>query len=133
MDAFCTYCSKVKTSEPGNVPAIVRYMSQRIRSVYASALSVGQRFFILSGKYGLMSAAQPIPYYDHLLQIHETDALSQKVADQLKQVGLRRLFYFTKAIDNDEKLRPYFITVERACQVASIVFVAITLPDDKDL
>ena len=121
---------EIQASEPCDIPAIERYTSQRIRSVYASALSVGQRFFILSGKYGLISASHAIPYYEHLLQVHETDVLSQKVAEQLQQAGLRRLYYFTEAVDNNEKLVPYFNTAQRACQAASVKFVAITLPDD---
>ena len=129
MDAFCTYCSDGKTREPGNIPAIERYTSQRIRSIYASALSVGQRFLILSGEYGLISASYSIPYYDHPLKAHEVDNLSNKVIGQLQEAGLRRLFYFTKAVNHDENLVPYFDTVQRACEAASVQLVTITLPE----
>lgn len=130
MDAFCTYCSEGKTREPGKVPAIERYTSQRIRSVYVSALSVGQRFFILSGEYGFISASHPIPYYEHPLQAHEVDFLSRTVAAQLQQAGLRRLFYFTKAVEDDKTLAPYFNTAQRACQAASVELVTVILPQD---
>ena len=132
MDAFCTYCCKGKTCDPGKIPAIERYTSQRIRSVYASALSVGQRFFILSGEYGLLSPSEPIRCYDHLLQDHEVGNLSEKVGEQLRGAGVQKLFYFTKPVqaNEDEKLRPYFKTAQIACRTACVELVVVTLPED---
>lgn len=130
MEAFCTYCSKDKSREPGTIPAIERYASQRIKSIYASALSVGEPFFILSGKYGLISASYHIPYYNYQLQPREVASLSKKVTGQLQQVGLRKLLYFTKIIAKDGDLFPYLDTMQRACQAASVNFITITMPDD---
>lgn len=130
MDAFCTYCSKDKTRDSALLPAIERYTSQRIRSVYSSALSVGLRFFILSGKYGLISASHQINYYDQLLKGDEVDRLSKKVIKQLKMEGLKRVFYFTKDFKHDNKLVPYLNTMRHACNAGSVKLVTVILSDE---
>ncbi len=130
MDAFCTYCCKDKTKEPGEIPAIERYQSSRIRAVYSAALSVGQLFLILSGEYGLLRPCRPIRWYDHLLQEDEIKPLSQTVAGQLRQAGVQRVFYFTKAVKDDPVLRRYFDTIELACKSAGVQVALLALPKD---
>jgi cytoplasmic iron level regulating protein YaaA (DUF328/UPF0246 family) len=51
-------------------------------------MSLGQKFLILSGKYGILEPSDPIPYYDHLLQSSEVSEHSKKVADQLETLGV---------------------------------------------
>ncbi len=130
MDAFCTYCCKDKTEQSGEVPAIERYQSSRIRAVYSAALSVGQSFFILSGEYGLLPPCRPIPWYDYLLQEEKIKPLSQTVAGQLRQAGVQRVFYFTKAIKDDPFLKRYFDTIELACKSAGVQVILLALPQD---
>jgi hypothetical protein len=62
MNAFCTYCSASKSQAPGNIPAIQRYQSRRIRKVCQAATTLGLKFYILSGEFGLISPQQPIPF-----------------------------------------------------------------------
>ena len=54
MIVFCTYCSRQKSAEAGNVPAIRRYQSERIAKVHRVTQEVGVQFLILSGEFGLL-------------------------------------------------------------------------------
>ncbi len=80
MTIFCTYCSAKKDRSQGELPAIQRYRSHRIKSVYIAAVSLGLKFLILSGEYVILEPSDPIPYYDHLLQSSEVSEHSKKVA-----------------------------------------------------
>lgn len=81
---FCTYCSDDKDRSHEELPAIQRYRSNRIQSVYNAAMSLGFKFLILSGEYGILEASDPIPYYDHLLQSSEVSEHTKRVADQME-------------------------------------------------
>ena len=85
MKVLCTYCSAEKQTVVGNVPAISRYISKRIDRVAKQAEKENRPLFILSGKYGIIPAAHPIPYYDHLLTQEEVLAHAKKVASQIKE------------------------------------------------
>ena len=120
MTVFCTYCSAKKDRSQGELPAIQRYRSHRIKSVYIAARSLGLKFLILSGKYGILEPSDPIPYYDHLLQSSEVSEHSKKVADQLEALGVKNLIFFTRSFSDDENLKPYFDCIKFASQKAGI-------------
>ena len=120
MTVFCTYCSADKDRSRGELPAIQRYLSHRIKSVYFAAMSLGLKFLILSGKYGILEPSDPIPYYDHLLQSSEVSEHSKKVADQLEALGVKNLIFFTRSFSDDENLKPYFDCIKLASQKAGI-------------
>jgi hypothetical protein len=106
MNAFCTYCSALKSQAPGNIPAIQRYQSLRIRKICQAATELGLGFYILSGEFGLISPHQPIPFYDHLLRPEEVPVMVERVNKQLHEHGLASLVYFTRPLTSSDELLP---------------------------
>ena len=116
MTVFCTYCSANKDHSLEELPAIQRYQSQRIHSVYNAAMSLGYKFLILSGKYGVLEPSDPIPYYDHLLLSSEVPEHSKKVANRLEALGVKEIIFFAQPLSVDENLKPYFDCIKSASQ-----------------
>ncbi len=127
--AYCTYCSKQKSEEDGEIPAIQRYTSQRIAQVSLKAMMDGVPFFILSGKYGFISQEQPLPYYDHLLQKEEVSRMAAKAAAQLKEAGLETITYYSNDPEKDESILSYQAVIEKTCQLVGIKLVIQYFPD----
>ena len=113
VTVFCTYCSANKDRTPGLLPALERYRSSRIRRVAGAASLARVRFLVLSGRFGLLSPDEPIPWYDHLLEPSEVDELARLAASQLSQAGATLVRYFTESLDNP-KLAPYAEVVRKA-------------------
>lgn len=113
--AFCTYCSASKSPAPGELPAIKRYLSERIHKVYEAASILDFPFFILSGQFGLLAPEDAIPYYDHLLGIEEVKALSNLIKGQMLNRNVDGFIYFTKPLAHNLNLRPYHDALEAAC------------------
>jgi hypothetical protein len=131
MYIFCTYCSRDKSDEPDRIPAIQRYQSDRIRRVYAAASQVGLKFFILSGEFGLLSAQQSIPWYDHLLLPEEVDALAARMTQQIRDHGISGIVYFTSSLAKDPNVQPYHDAITAACnQTSHPLFVVEQDMDD---
>jgi hypothetical protein len=128
MTVFCIYCSDKKDRSQGELPAIQRYQSHRIISVYIAAMSLGQKFLILSGKYGILEPSDPIPYYDHLPQSSEVSEHSKKVADQLEALGVKDLIFFAGSLSDDENLKPYFDCLKFTSQKVGIAIKFVDLP-----
>ncbi len=107
MELFATYCSADKEAAAGDLPAVERYLSERISGVYANAQSSGSRFGILSGRYGLIAPNTPIPHYDHLLQVNEIGPMVQQVADTLSAWEVTTIRWFTVAFEMDPNVTRY--------------------------
>ena len=118
MTVFCTYCSAEKDCSQGELPAIQRYRSPRINSVYSAALSLGLEFLILSGEYGMLKPSDPISYYAHLLIASEVPEHAIKVANQLDALGVNDLIFFTRPLGEDKNLKPYHDCIRFASQKA---------------
>jgi hypothetical protein len=125
MTAFCTYCSKAKTDDPGEVAAIRRYKSSRIQRVHEAADSLRLPFYILSGRFGLVSPRRPIPNYDHLLKSDEVARLAELVASQTGPFGISGFVYFTKPLSSDANLVVYYAVLSAACGMSSRPFFAV--------
>jgi dipeptidyl aminopeptidase/acylaminoacyl peptidase len=78
-----------------DLPAIDRYTAPRVHEVYHWARRDGADFRIFSGRFGLLRACDPIPWYDHELRADEVSELAARVAGQLKEQELRRLVLYT--------------------------------------
>ena len=130
-DVCCTYCSADKDPAEGLLPAIRRYRSARIRDVHAAARRRGERFYVLSGAYGLLAPEDEIPWYDHRLLAHEVDALAARMAAQL--AGVSTLTYFTAPLATDETLVPYHDAIAAACRHADVRLVTVELPEGDDM
>jgi hypothetical protein len=114
MKLYATYCSKDKEATAGELPAIERYLSLRIRAVHAAAEGAGAKFGILSGLYGLISPDHPIPDYDHLLQLCEMEDRVNKVEGVLREWDIDEIHWYSVAFEMDANVGRYRKVMERA-------------------
>ncbi|HLB47379.1 MAG TPA: hypothetical protein VJL59_10280 [Anaerolineales bacterium] len=127
MIAFCTYCSRQKSAEAGNIPAIRRYQSERIAKVHRVTQEVGVQFLILSGEFGLLRPEHPIPDYDHLLIAAEVGALAEKLAAQLQSESVSGIVYFTQPFSQDPNVVPYHDALAASCARIQAPFLTVVL------
>ncbi|MDB4678143.1 hypothetical protein OAE93_00275 [bacterium] len=123
MKVLCTYCSAEKQTVVGNVPAISRYISKRIDRVAKQAEKENRPLFILSGKYGIIPAAHPIPYYDHLLTQEEVLAHAKKVASQIKEHGITHITFYTRSLQQDPNVAAYINCINQAAELVQVSLV----------
>lgn len=116
---YITYCSKEKNNSPHLLPSINRYVSTRIKKVYELSEKDSVEFRILSGKFGLLKESDLIPWYDHLLQINEVNAMVKKVATVLKKLGFSKVIFFYK---DGDYIEPYLLTIKNAAEIDGIEF-----------
>lgn len=121
MKAFCTYCSAQKDTTLKMIPAIKRYKSQRIISVYSESLRQKHEFIILSGKFGLLYPNDEVPFYDHLLKHSEVEELAQIVDRQIKLMGLSEIVFFTRSPIQDKNVVCYIDCLEMACEITNTI------------
>lgn len=93
------------------IPAIERYTSPRIAKSREFAESISADFFILSGKFGLLSPSEPIPWYDQLMSEDDVDEMSQRISKQLEIY--RRVIF---AIKPGDYVKPYRRCLELAAR-----------------
>ncbi|MBP7760541.1 nucleotide pyrophosphohydrolase [Candidatus Saccharibacteria bacterium] len=118
---YITICSRKKSTAKGSLPARDRYLSGRIQKVIDYAARDNATMMILSGRYGLISPATKIPYYDHLLQHEEISSLLPKVVKTLSVLLPSEIvFYIPK--NPDETWEPYIDLVQRAVDELNISF-----------
>jgi hypothetical protein len=115
-----TYCSRAKRRDDAKLPAWQRYLSERIVSLVARAREEGRGCLILSGKYGLIDAEEPVPYYDHLLVADEVEHLVEDVVGQLRRHGVEAVEYHTVNPDEVAEVRPYRALIHQACVQAGV-------------
>ena len=115
MNILFTYCSAAKHTEVGNVPAVSRYISKRIDWV---ADKQNRQLFILSGKYGIIPATHPIPYYDPLLTQQEVIAHAQKVASQIREHGITHITFYTRSLQQDPNVAAYMNCITQVAELA---------------
>lgn len=120
MRTYATYCSAAKRRDPGDLPAIERYLSPRIRAVAARAAADGAGFLILSGRFGFVAPEEPIPWYDHLLREEEAEAMAERAAEGLRARGVGALVFFCADPALDPNVRAYLTAAERACALADV-------------
>jgi hypothetical protein len=123
MKILCTYCSAEKQRVVGNFPAISRYISKRIDWVAKQAEKEDRPFFILSGKYGIIPATHPLPYYDHLLTQEEVSAHAKKVASQMREYSITRITFYTRSLQQDPNVAPYINCIMQAAENAKVDLV----------
>jgi len=128
MRVYCTYCSAEKDMVAEDIPAIQRYKSSRISRVKQKADSDHVDFFILSGKFGLLSTRERIPYYDHLLIDAEVDLHSDLVAKQLVTKGISELVFYSRSLLEDPYIQSYSDCIRMGCDKAmvSITFAHVS-------
>lgn len=125
---YITCCAAVKDPAEGLLPAAWRYRSGRIDAVLALAVEHTVGFRILSGRFGLVAAGEPIPVYDHLLTGDEVPAHAARVAAQLGDIAPGRVVFFTRSAEADPAAQPYRACAEKACRLAGLPCRVVELP-----
>jgi hypothetical protein len=93
--------------------------------VYAAATRLGLRCLILSGEYRILAPSDPIPYYDHLLLLSEFPEQAKLMADQLKELDLKDMIFFTRS---DSTVEPYRECMKSASEIAGVALKLVYLP-----
>lgn len=114
MKLYATYCSADKEMTAGDLPAVERYVSARIRAAHTAANSAEARFGILSGLYGLIAPEHPIPHYDHLLQLSEMSDRSTEVEAVLRAWDINEILWYSVGFEMDPNVGRYRTVMERA-------------------
>lgn len=81
-------CSQRKVAEQNSIPAVARYNGptfQVLRKHISANPARSPSIYILSGSFGLIPGAHPLPSYDHRLTSSDIPELRLKVEDQLRQ------------------------------------------------
>ncbi len=120
MTIFCTYCSADKEESKNKLPAIQRYKSDRIKSVYNAAMTLGVKFLILSGKHGILKSDEQIHYYDQILKSSKVQKHSIIVANQLNALGVKDIIFFYGATLEDNNIQPYLNCMKLAAKKTGI-------------
>lgn len=110
------------------MPAIERYRSDRIRSVYEMAQSAGVDFLIFSGKYGMLRPDEPVPYYDHLLQPDDLPAMILKISGPIGRYDSATLF-----MKSGPDVAKYAEAVQTAADRVAVPFeIRMWVPEERD-
>lgn len=126
----CSYCSAAKRDDEAALPALERYRSERLGRLARQADRGDAPLFILSGRFGLLAAGDPIPWYDHLLGADEAPALAQRVARRLRELGVTEVEYHTAAPAAVAPIRPYLETMRAACAESGAALTIVELAGD---
>ena len=118
---YITYCSAEKDEASQLMPAIKRYLSPRIHAICALAKKDNADFRILSGKYGLLSENEEIPFYDHLLMPLEARPVSKLVAAHLEAMDVQKVVFFMEPLNYDPDVAPYLICISLAANEANLL------------
>jgi hypothetical protein len=124
MKIIATICSRTKDTREEPLPAIERYQGEHIQQVADIAQEAQTPFFILSGVYGLVSASEAVPFYDHLLEEDEVPALTKKIVDQIDAHGITEITFYTKEKD---AWAPYKAALENASKETGVLFTTKSL------
>lgn len=116
MRINASYCSAPKRDDGGLLPAIERYCSERLRELLALGQREGAPLHILSGHFGLLTADEPIPWYDHLLAAAEVPAMTARVAAQLRALGVDEVAWHTASPAVAPAVQPYLDVMRAACR-----------------
>lgn len=88
-------CSKAKSKSHYLIPAIERYdgpLFRVLKKYLAASKDNKLSIFILSAKYGLISANDKIPFYDCFISSEQVNKLRPKVLDLFEQACLKTFF-----------------------------------------
>ncbi|MFH1038710.1 MAG: hypothetical protein V1789_08610 [PVC group bacterium] len=123
-----TICCREKDRSEGLLPAFRRYRSARIRSAAGLARRAKLPFAILSGAFGLIDAATPIPYYDKLMEEGDLEEIAAKNAAYLKGKGIGDIVFLVPDPAADPHVAPYLKSLEMAAAAAGCGLKTIFVP-----
>ena len=120
---YISLCCAQKRQDERDLPAIERYTAARVHDVYRWAQRDGADFRIFSGKFGLLRPSDPIPWYDHLLQLEEVSEMAALAARQIQEQGLRKLVVYT----DETETHPQELVYLGCLQVAAGAVGTVTI------
>jgi hypothetical protein len=127
ITVYTTVCSREKDESPQPLLAISRYKGSHIRKIEKDACATGYKFFILSGKHGLLAPEEPVDYYDYLLTVENVDKLVIRLVEQLWQKEISSVHFYCKP---GPRWFPYFAAMVIATSRAGVQFTNhIIAPD----
>lgn len=125
--AFVTYCSARKRPDAGLRPARERYDSERVREVARRAAAEGARPLILSGRFGLLTGDEAIPWYDHLLTEAEVPDVAARAAAAIRALGVREIVWFSVGPRLDPRIAPYERAIRIAAAQARVALIGVEM------
>lgn len=123
----CSICSRQKSQEAGVLPARQRYLGTHVAAVGLEAQKQGLPFFILSGRFGLVPADEPIPDYDYLLAREAVPELAHRISGQLVRHGVQGIHFYTKDKPN---WSPYLEALQKATGRSGVSLVVCLLGEN---
>ena len=123
-----TYCCKEKREDKTPLPAVERYVSERIKSVWERSQSENRPMLILSGLLGLIRPDTPIMWYDKLLTPDDVGGMVDLVSHQLLWFRVEAVEYITNNIWIEPALKPYHDLLAAACKRQNIEML-VTIMD----
>jgi hypothetical protein len=117
MQAIATICSRHKKQDLAMLPARARYTGEHINKVAKIADESGISFYILSGKYGLISADKEIADYDYYLEQKQVNPLATTISGQLTEAGITELDFYT---EDKESWAPYIEAMQKGAALAKV-------------
>jgi len=124
MEFLCTICCAEKRPDEEALPARERYLSPRIAQIVAESEESDRPLLILSGKFGLISAEEPIPSYDEPLEAARVSAVEPLVVKQLREHKATRLMFVARP-RTTPGWRPYFDLIDGACKTAGVALLHV--------
>lgn len=125
--AFVTYCSARKRPDAGLLPARERYDSERIREVARRAAAERARPLILSGRFGLLTGDEAIPWYDHLLTEAEVPDVAARAGAAIRALGVREIVWFSVGPRLDPRIAPYERAIRMAAAQARVALIGVEM------
>lgn len=119
MHFLCTICSESKRDDPEPLPARERYLSDRIARILEEGRRLGAPVLILSGKHGLLTEDEEIPWYDVQLTSAMAPYLAVDVQGKLRDLGARRVTFYAEDRDMPG-WTPYYEVLESACRACDV-------------
>ena len=119
MKVNLTTCCAEKRKDEGLLPAKVRYKSPRVRTVVSESERTKTPLLIFSGKFGILDADDPIPWYDKVLTGEDVEAMMPRVIAQLQERSVTEVTLFARPKDTPG-WAPYYAVIEQACGALEI-------------
>ena len=124
----CTICCREKDKAEGDLPAIQRYKSKRIDTVAGLARKAHRPLVILSGKYGLIDADKPIPYYDKLMGTDDVGDIIGKNIFFLEENKVGKVIFICPDPVIDPHVKPYLRSIQAAARGTACELETIFVP-----
>jgi hypothetical protein len=124
----CTICCREKDRSDKLLPALRRYKSKRIDAVAGLARKSGLKFVILSGKYGLIDAEEPIPYYDKLMGAGDLGEIIAANINFLEKKEVGKVIFLCPDPVTDPHVKPYLRSIQAAARGTGCKLETIFVP-----